>query len=492
MISLIACVTNIDNKLCIAKNDELLFKMKDDLKFFKNVTSESLNKFSKLNWNVVLMGRKTYYSLPSVNRPLKHRLNFVLTRDPELLSSTEDYSFTHEGPYFMTITTFRNIYQQLHPNVFVIGGAEIYDYFIQSNEFIPNKLYITEVKGYKPDTTAKYTFIKNFDSSYVLSGYSELYKQKELNYRTLYYNHQPNSRSDEFKYLDLAKHILEHGKERVDRTGVGTLSVFGTQLRFDISNGTLPLLTTKRVGLKAIVEELLFFCRGDTNATILDKKGVKIWNGNTSEEFLKNRGLHYEKGIMGPMYGWSWRNFGAKYSQQFSDTSKIDTKLAFTGFDQLAHVENLLKTDPFSRRIYISNLNPAEAHNMCLDMCHTYIQFYVDEINGKKFLSAYFSMRASDQIAFCYNVCSYDLLVNILALRCGMSPKELVYNAVDCHIYKNHVEGVQEQLSRTPRPLPKVRLNPDLKTKDWSDMKFSDFELLGYFPHPPIKMEMAI
>jgi thymidylate synthase len=265
-------------------------------------------------------------------------------------------------------------------------------------------------------------------------------------------------------------------------------------LRFDISNGTLPLLTTKRVPLKACIEELLFFCRGDTNTKILDARGVKIWNANSSREFLDKRGLHhYNEGIMGNMYGWSWRFFGAKYSQAFSDTSKIDiTKIG--GFDQLSHVENLLKTDPFSRRIYISNLNPLESKNMCLEPCHTYIQFYVTEENGIKYLSSYFNMRSSDYFlaAVSFNLISYSILTKILALRCNMQTKEIVYNAVDCHIYKNHIDQIKEQISRTPRPFPKLKLSEELKYKDWNQMKYEHFDLVGYFPHESIKADMAV
>jgi thymidylate synthase len=502
MISLIACVANVENKLCIGKNNELLFKLKNDMAFFKNITTNSLTKDSKLKWNVVLMGRKTYYSIPSNFRPLKNRFNFILTNDPKLLTRAtmslnekQKINFDSPGPYFMNMDTFKKIYKKYTPNVFVIGGSQVYNHFLKESDvlFKPEKLYVTEVKGYKGEIGCNYAFMNNFDYKYNLVGYSEASKENDLSYRTLYYNLNPTSYSEEFRYLNLAKHILEKGKERVDRTGVGTISTFGPQLRFDISNSILPLLTTKRVGLKAIVEELLFFCRGDTDAKILDRKGVKIWNDNTSRNFLDNRGLgHYSQGIMGPMYGWSWRNFGANYSQTFSDTSKIDTNIAFTGFDQLSHVENLLKTDPFSRRIYISNLNPAESKNMCLDMCHTYIQFYVEEIDGEKFLSGYFTMRSSDSLAWCYNICSYSILVNILALRSGMKPKDIVYNSVDCHIYKNHIEGIKTQLLRTPRPFPKIKLNAALKHKDWSEMKFSDFELIGYFPHASIKMDMAI
>ena len=486
MINLIVNVTTFKNRLAIGRNGDLLFKLKDDMKFFKNITKDNLSQNSKLNKNVVLMGRKTWFSIPQKFRPLDGRINLVLTNDPQLITPIpKNLNNSSKSFYFITMDTFWKIYKKYTPNVFVIGGSNIYNYFLSNRtEAFIDRIYLTDVKT-ENGNNVKFdkenepdTFMDSPDSTFKLIGYSEKYYQDNLSYRILTYKNT-NVVSEEQKYLDLAKYILDNGKERDDRTGTGTIGIFGAQLRFDISNGNLPLLTTKQVPLKAIVEELLFFCRGDTDA-------------NTTREFLDNRGLtHYPEGCMGPMYGFSWRHFGAKYSQTFSDTSKCDT-LLIGGFDQLVHVEHLLKTDPFSRRIYISNLNPAESHNMCLDMCHTYIQFYVEEINGVKYLSGYFTMRSSDSLAWNFNILSYNLLINILALKCDMKPKEIVYNSVDCHIYKNHIEGIKEQLSRTPRPFPHIKLNESLKDKDWSQMEYSDFELVGYFPYPSIKMPMAI
>lgn len=498
MINLITVVTTCKNKLAIGKNGNLLFKLKDDMKFFKEITTYSLNKHSLLERNIVLMGRKTYFSIPQKCRPLSNRINLVLTRDIELikLSPIPSNLKLTKNLYYTDLLTFYKLYKKYNPNVFVIGGSDIYNLFMEKAD----KLYITHVQdldgkdvkfanGEEPDT-----FINNFTSRYKLIGYSEKYIETKqmLSYRMLYYN-KTDKISDEYNYLNLMKKILDFGNTRVDRTGTGTVSLVGTQMRFDISNGNLPLLTTKRVPLKAIIEELLFFCKGNTDTKILERKGVKIWSGNTTRKFLDNRGLsHYPEGCMGPMYSWNWRHFGAKYSPSFSDSTKCDMSLV-GGIDQLNNVLHLLKTDPFSRRIYISNLNPAESQNMCLEPCHTYIQFYVEEINDVKYLSGYFTMRSNDFfLANNFNVLSYQLLLYILALKCDMKPKELVYNAVDCHIYKNHIVQVNEQLSRTPRPFPHIKLNESLKNKDWSEMEFSDFELIAYFPYPSIKAPMAI
>lgn len=496
MLNIITSVTPYKNKLAIGRNGDLLFNLKDDIKFFKEITKNSLNKKSLLDRNIVLMGRKTFFSIPQKYRPLSNRINIVLTRDKTLikLSPIPQNLILTKDLYYTDILTFNKIYEKYNPNVFIIGGSSLYNLFIEKAD----KLYITHIldiqgkdikfkNNQEPDT-----FINHFTSIFKLVGFSEKYIQTDISYRFLFYN-KTSILSDEYQYLGLMKNILNNGHFRHDRTGTGTISVFGTQMRFDISNGVLPLLTTKRVPLKAIIEELLFFCRGDTNSKILEKKGVMIWSDNTSREFLDNRGLeYYPDGCMGPMYGWSWRNFGAKYSAAFSDTSTCDISL-IGGFDQLKHVEHLLKTDPFSRRIYISNLNPAETSKMCLDMCHTYIQFYVEEINGIKFLSGYFTMRSNDfLLGNPFNYISYSLLIYILAKRCDMKPKEIIYNGVDCHIYTNHISQVKQQLTRTPRPFPHIKLNDSLKTKDWSQIDYSDFDLIGYFPYPAIKAPMAI
>lgn len=491
-INLIASVVTYKNKLAIGYNDDLLVKIKQDLDFFKNTTQNS----------IVVMGRKTFYSIPENYRPLRNRYNFVLTNDLNLLNKndfSEQITFENldkEKTYFMTFETFENFCHDLNQrlDVFIIGGGKIYSKFLttKNKNIIPKNLYITQISGFvfKDKNCDKITFMDNFNYKYKLIGYSEKFKKdNNISARILHYKHYDdyfyNFKYEEYKYLNLVKDILKKGNQRPDRTGTGTFSLFGKQMRFNISNGNLPLLTTKQISFKSIVEELLFFCRGETDSSILDKKGVKIWNANTTREFLDMRNLKdYPIGSMGPMYGWSWRHFGADYSQRFNNS--------IGGFDQLKNVEHLLKTEPFSRRIYISNLNPAESSKMCLDMCHTYIQFYVEEIKGIKYLSGFFTMRSSDFLAWSYNICSYTILLNILALKCNMKPKEIVYNAVDCHVYTNHVEGINLQLSRIPRPIPKINIDKDLKNKDWNDMNFSDFELIGYFPHPYIKAEMSI
>lgn len=498
MINLVGCVTNYKNKLAIGRQGQLLFKLKDDMKFFKNLTTNVLKNDSKISKNIVLMGRKTFFSIPVEQRPLKDRINIVLTKDPELikLSPIPNNLVLSGELYYTDMNTFKMIYYKYNPNVFVIGGSELYNTFINEAD----NLYITQVQtidgkdikfleGEEPDT-----FMNHFTSGYQLIGTSEKYigeyYNTKLSYRVLYYKLSQKT-SEEYKYLNFMNNILLNGNVRSDRTGTGTVSLFGNEMRFDISQ-SIPLMTTKKVPFKTIVEELLWMCRGDTDAKILQKKGIKIWDGNTSREFLDNRGLqHYPEGTLGAGYGFQWRHFGAKYSPSFSDTTKCDTSL-IGGFDQLKYVENLLQNDPFSRRIMISAWNPPDFENTALVPCHYSIQFYVTQQNHQKYLSCMFVMRSSDALAWAYNCVAYTVLTYILAKKYNMKPKELIYLSGDAHIYKNHIDAINEQLKRTPRPFPKIKLDDSIISKDWKDIIVDDFELIGYFPHSFIKMPMAI
>ena len=509
-INLIACVANYKNKLAIGKNNELLFKLHDDLAMFSQITKHSLHSLSKLNRNVIVMGRKTWFSLPLKKRPLQDRLNLILTNNNELhdispypskfkLNTISDInSLFDKNMYFITFEQLIDFYKRTSSNIFVIGGSEIYNKFLEEdNKLIPENIYLTEVYNFKPVEGEEPThFMNKPNQTYKLISISSKINdiKYNLNYRFLKYKKFPNGISQENKYLDLCNYILKNGNERPDRTGVGTISVFGTQLTFNISN-SIPLLTSKRVAWKHCIEELLWFLRGDTDSKILQKKGVKIWNGNTSREFLDSRGLHhFDEGILGPGYGWQWRFFGAGYSQSFSDTTKIDTSEILGGFDQIEHVISELKTNPFSRKILVSAWNPSNASQMALEPCHFAFQFYVEQDStGQKHLSCHFMMRSNDiGCGTSFNLMSYAVLTYIIALKCDMQPKNLIYTCSDAHIYKNHLTQIKEQLNRELHPLPKLIINKNVKTKDWKDITISDFEVIGYFPEPSIKMDMAI
>jgi thymidylate synthase len=263
------------------------------------------------------------------------------------------------------------------------------------------------------------------------------------------------------QYLDLMRHVLDHGVSRNDRTGTGTLSVFGQQMRFDLAEG-FPLVTTKKLHLKSIIHELLWFLRGETNVQSLNKHGVTIWNEWADDE----------TGELGPVYGAQWRSWGAR------DGSSID---------QISQVVNEIKSNPDSRRLIVSAWNVADIPKMALPPCHVLFQFYVAD--GR--LSCQLYQRSADLfLGVPFNIASYALLTMMMAQVADLQPGEFIHTFGDVHIYQNHIEQAREQLKRQPRALPTMKINP--KVKSIFDFQFEDFELLNYQPHPHIPAPVAV
>jgi thymidylate synthase len=261
-------------------------------------------------------------------------------------------------------------------------------------------------------------------------------------------------------YLDLMRHVLDHGHRKSDRTGTGTLSIFGWQMRFDLAAG-FPLLTTKKVHFKSVAYELLWFLKGETNVRWLQEHGVSIW-----DEWAD------ERGELGPVYGSQWRSWPAR------DGSAID---------QIAQVLDSIRTRPDSRRHIVTAWNPAEIDKMKLPPCHVLFQFYVAE--GR--LSCQMYQRSADIfLGVPFNIASYALLTLMVSQVCGLRPGDFVLSLGDAHLYLNHVDQAREQLSRTPRALPHVRLNP--AARDMFGFRYEDFALEGYDPHPAIKAPIAV
>lgn len=295
-----------------------------------------------------------------------------------------------------------------------------------------------------------------------------------------------NENSDELAYLNLFRKVMTTGSTRSDRTGAGTISTFGERLEFDLTNNTIPLLTTKRVPFKTLAIELLWFISGSTNSKILEAQGVNIWKGNTSKEFLEKRGLPYAEGSIGSGYGFQWRHAGAKYTGMESDYTG-------QGVDQLQQLIDTLKTDPYSRRILMSAWNVVQLDDMCLPPCHLLFQLYVAERDGVKFLSSQVYMRSADSfIGVPLNIASYALLTHIIANIVGMKADKLTMVFGDYHIYNNHLTQVQEQLSRVPYAFPKIRFTRDLLNQSIDSVTLDDLDLIDYRFHPTIKAVMNI
>lgn len=297
---------------------------------------------------------------------------------------------------------------------------------------------------------------------------------------------------EESNYLELLKNILHNGSERKDRTGVGTKGIFGTQLRFSLENNKVPMLTTKKIYTKSVIEELLFFLRGDTDTNKLMDKGVNIWKGNTTREFLDKRGLtHLPDGYMGKGYGFQWRRFGEN-SLNLDDVvgEGVDIPYTFKGVDQLAQVIETLKTNPTDRRIIMTAWNPQQLPEMALAPCHILCQFYVDGDN----LSCQWYQRSVDTfLGLPFNITSYAILTHIMAKTVGLKAKELIFIGGDTHIYINHVDQVAEQISREPFPFPTIEINKELHlVEDIEKLQYEDFTIKNYQSHPAIKAIMAI
>lgn len=261
-------------------------------------------------------------------------------------------------------------------------------------------------------------------------------------------------------YLNLMQHVLQHGIDKSDRTGTGTRSVFGYQMRFDLQAG-FPLVTTKKLHLRSIIHELLWFLRGDTNIAYLKTHGVSIWDDWADEN-----------GELGPVYGYQWRSWPTPNGQSI---------------DQISQLIHQIKTNPDSRRLIVSAWNPALVDEMALPPCHCLFQFYVAD--GK--LSCQLYQRSADIfLGVPFNIASYALLTHMVAQVCELQVGEFVHTLGDAHLYHNHLEQAKLQLSRQPRPLPQLRLNPEVK--DLFSFCYEDFTIDGYDPHPHIKAEVAV
>lgn len=285
---------------------------------------------------------------------------------------------------------------------------------------------------------------------------------------------------DEFEYLNLCRKILEQGKQKGDRTGTGTRSIFGAQMRFNLRD-SFPLLTTKRVFWRGVLEELLWFIRGSTSAKELAEKKVHIWDANGSREFLDKSGFQdREEGDLGPVYGFQWRHFGAEYKDMHSDYTG-------QGVDQLAEVIETIKTNPNSRRIIMCAWNAKDISKMALPPCHTMCQFYV--CDGE--LSCQLYQRSADMgLGVPFNIASYSLLTYMIAHVTGLKPGDFVHTIGDAHVYLNHIEPIEEQLKREPKPFPTLNIKRQVSCID--DFKYEDFEIKNYHPHGKIAMKMAV
>jgi len=474
-VNIIAC---FDRNRVIGKDGKIPWKLPSDLRWFRLVTTRGAR-------NAVIMGRKTYESLPCT---LPDRLNIVLSKSIPV-STVASYG-TRRPVFVRSYKDALDMCTQFHvTNVFCVGGENIYREamlhpgcrMIYTTELC--NVYTKEGDAFFPSIDMKSFYVHDETKEVTERGIS----WKRVHYRKRTQVPQHNSilsltnTHQEYQYLGIVKDIIDTGVYRDDRTGTGTVSKFGVHMRFDLSD-SFPLLTTKRVFFRGVIEELLWFMRGETNSKILSKKGVRFWDDNGSRKNLDDLGFHDRKeGDLGPVYGFQWRNFGATYSSNNGSTA--------SGVDQLRALVDNIRDKPNSRRHIISAWNPAALNDMVLPPCHILSQFWVN--NGR--LSCQLYQRSGDMgLGVPFNIASYSALTYIIANICDLEVGEFIHTIGDAHVYMDHIDPLKTQCKRTPHEFPFLRMKKKLHGVECiDDLCYKDFDLQNYHPHSTIKMNMS-
>lgn len=459
-------ITAFTNKsFGIGKAGAMPWYIPEDLSRFANITKG----------NTVVMGRNTWESFNKI--PLRDRFNVVVT------SECAKYSkYDVSNLMFIDSKSLDSLHEIVDSGeIYIIGGEDIYRKYVGEAEYI----YATVIE--QDIECDRFFPLENFHKYEIESASPSMYSPKgNCNFRYITYK-KKNTVHDEFQYLKMMEGILYNGEARPDRTGVGTLSTFAHQLRFDISK-SVPFLTTKQLAWKTVLKELLWFISGSTDSKILENQSVNIWKGNTSREFLDKRGLeHYKEGDTGPLYSHALRAFGSVYTG-------CNTDYTGKGFDQFNMILQSLRTDPYSRRHVMTTFNPSIVDQCVLMPCHGIaIQFYVSGDLTKQHLSCHVYCRSSDSfLGLPFNIASYAALTYLVAKLVNMNPGELIISTGDTHIYANHVDQVKAQLSRNPLPFPKLKINDHILSKSLSEINLDDFQLDGYISYGAIRAPMAV
>lgn len=464
MISLIVAV---DDQGGIGNGFKLPWHIPQELKEFAFTTTMVSDRSKQ---NAVIMGKNTFLSIRS---KLKHRLSVIVS------STLTDVPLNNVVTKTLGDALFLMSQRNDIENVFIIGGVRLFQEALDMQ--CVEHVYLTRVSGTFDCTV----FFKPNTSSWQLLFSGPEQTDNSHKYRRFLFRIGTTVSKDhpEYQYLDLVQTILRHGTVCLNRTTVQTLSLFGSSMRFSLRGNQIPLLTTKRVFWRGVVEELLWFIRGDTDAKKLAARGVHIWDPNGSRDALDALGFqHREVGDLGPIYGFQWRHWGAEYTTCHDDyTGK--------GIDQLQHVIQTIRTNPTDRRMIISAWNVSDLNKMALPPCHLLMQFYVNV--AKQELSCSMYQRSCDVgLGVPFNIASYSLLIIAIAHIVGLNPGEFVYFLGDAHMYMNHKEALQEQLKRTPKAFPTLTIQRTVKNID--EFVAEDFVLLNYSPHSKIGMEMTV
>jgi dihydrofolate reductase/thymidylate synthase len=526
---MISLFVTLDKNNGISKNGIIPWNIKKNTEYLTNKIKETLNQK-----NILIMDENTWKHIEKSY--MINSILLVLTSSNNLLKTNQKMFFKSVDDVLLYIKYYKNEIENVK-NIFFIGGKIIYEDIIERG--ICENIYVTEVdKDFECDLFFDIdNYLNNqqfFKTNYTIENISEIYysEKEKCNFQFIEYKNKnnilnffkyskedekyfsffnklkkekeslntikkiknikylANSNVEEQQYLNIVKNILENGLKRNDRTNTGTLSIFGCQMRFSLQNNQnniLPLLTTKKVFVRGVIEELLWFLRGNTNIKLLQNKKVNIWNGNSSREFLDSIGLYNnEVGDPGPIYGFNFRHFGAEYKDCHTDYTN-------QGIDQLVDVIDKLKNDPTSRRIIINLWNPLQLKEVALPACHTLYQFYVDV--EKKYLSCSLYQRSGDMgLGIPFNIASCSILTHILAKCCDLIPYEIIHTIGDAHVYLDHIDALKEQLKKEPTQFPTLEITKDINNVvDIENLNYNDFIVSGYNPvKGGVAMKMAV
>ena len=462
----IIVATDINNGIGFKGQLPWLNKGVSDLKYFREITSST--RFYR---NAVVMGLKTFESLQF--KPLKNRTNIVISK-------------TLEDKY-ENVIVLRNPEDCFKIKdidiMFIIGGSSIYEWFLTQQKHSLHTIYNT-------------LFVKEYECDKYFSGVPDAYQIQDtlvLTQSNRVYAiasvYRKDPKHEEYQYINLIEHVMKTGTLKPNRTGMDTVSIFGHSTKWSLSE--FPLLTTKKVFFRGIVEELLWFISGSTDSRLLEQKGVNIWRQNSSREYLDSVGLsHLPEGCIGAGYGFQWRNFGADFESYDTSQRSGHVNIYSHGYDQIENLVYLLKNDPNSRRILLCSWNPSQLKDMALPPCHVIFQLYTSIENDKVRLHSALYQRSADLgLGVPFNIASYALFTLLLCHCTDYEPGTFTHFTGDTHIYTNHIEGLKEQINRVPRPFPKLQILTE--NKDIFKFKYEDFKLTGYEPYEPVKLIMS-
>ena len=470
-------VVSVNRNNVIGINNDLLIECKDDLRRFYEITTD---EYPEGKLNICIMGYNTWMSIPDKVKPLKNRINLVISKNHCIKETDHCKCFEKIGDAFEW-----SILNQ-SGKIFVIGGSMVFDECFKNYKNYLDSIYLTEYDNYyNSDDVIKFPR-EIFDNTELIYQEKSIESDcriydsditKVKHYYKIYQSKHFMNLS-ELKYLKIMNNIISE-KNIVDSRNGNVYNTFGERMIFDLKDG-IPLLTTKRVGNKTILRELLWFIKGSTNNKELKEKNVHIWDQNASKEFLQSRNLNYEEDDLGPIYGFQWRHFGAKYEN-------CHTNYEGLGIDQLKNVIDLIRNDPTSRRIIMSAWNPLDLDKMALPPCHVLCQFSVNKIQGTIDCQLY--QRSGDMfLGVPFNIASYSFLLCIICHITKYTPGKLIHILGDSHIYEDHIKVVKEQLRRIPIEYPKLEISDELESID--DIQEEYFTINNYKHYPKLSAPM--